>query len=661
MALRTTLSLCLNSSFPTAIYWGPDLCLLYNDSWAPIPAEKHPWALGRPAREVWPDIWQVIEPQFQNVLRTGAGFSTYDQMLPMKRGDGIHETYWNYSFTPIRDLDGSIAGIFNQGNETTGRMTTERALRESQAELKDALGKFQALTDSIDQMIWSTRPDGFHDYFNQRWYEYTGVSKGATDGEEWNGMFHPDDQERAWERWRHSLETGEPYHIEYRLRHHSGVYRWVLGRGQPVLDEQGRIRRWFGTCTDIQEIVDAREILARSHEDLERQITERTDELMRAEEQLRQSQKMEAIGRLTGGIAHDFNNMLAVVIGGLNLLERRIAQGDPNIGKYIDGAKDGAQRAAALTQRLLAFSRQQPLSPRPLNPVRLINGMLEILTRTLGERIEIVNDTMKAVWPVNVDPVQLENALLNLAVNSRDAMPDGGTLTIETVNAEITKSQAGECGAAPGEFVVITVSDSGEGMTSDVLEKAFDPFFTTKSVGKGTGLGLSQVFGFVRQSGGFVTIRSQPGAGTNVSIHLPRYAGEALPGDDADNAPAMVYGSKDEIVLVVEDDERVLNFSVEALRELGYTALATRSPAEALGMIENGQGVSLLFADVVMPGMTGPELAERATSLKPGLKVLFTSGYADETFDGNGRLDTTGNFLAKPFSLDQLAAKVREA
>ena len=386
--LRMALSLCLNTTIPTALYWGGELRLIYNDAWAPIAGEKHPWALGRPAHEVWADIWHVIEPQLVAVLQTGQGFSVSDQMLPMERGGRIQQTHWDYSFAPIFGRDGTVLGIFNQGNETTARLSAERALRASEERLEYALGasdtvgtwdwdvpndrvvadarfaklygvarekaaagapladfftaihpddlpgvensvaaalrdgslfsreyrlvqadgvvkwviaegrptlapdgtalrfpgisfditnrknaeealrdseeRVRAIINSIDQMIWSATPDGSHDYFNERWYEFTGVPSGSTDGEGWAGMFHPEDQDRAWAVWRRSLETGAPYHIEYRLRHRSGKYRWVLGRAQPVRNAQGAITRWFGSCTDIQDIVDAREVLARS-------------------------------------------------------------------------------------------------------------------------------------------------------------------------------------------------------------------------------------------------------------------------------------------------------------------------------------------------------------------------------------------------------------
>ncbi|MER2535975.1 MAG: PAS domain-containing protein [Rhizobiaceae bacterium] len=782
-ALKTTLNLCLNTSLPTAIYWGEDLRLLYNDAWAPIAGEKHPWALGRPAREVWADIWHIIEPQLLDVIKTGKGFTVADQMLPMRRGGRVQHTHWDYSFAPIFADDGKICGIFNQGHETTARLSAERALRASEERLEYALGasdivgtwdwdipndrvvadarfaklygvareragagapigeffrgihpddrpaieravieamrggemfsseyrlvqpdgslrwvaaqgrvtlapdgtplrfpgvsfditarkqveaalreseeRFRAITNSIDQMIWSTRPDGYHDYYNQRWYDYTGVPEGSTDGEEWNGMFHPQDQQRAWDLWRHCLATGEPYHIEYRLRHRGGEYRWVLGRAQPVRDEAGEITRWFGTCTDIQDIVDAREVLARSREELEREISERTAKLMEAEEQLRQAHKMEAVGQLTGGIAHDFNNMLAVILGSMNLLERRLARGDTDLGRYIEAAKDGAHRAASLTQRLLAFSRRQPLQPQVIEPNRMVAGMTELLARALGEQVEVETVLAAGLWRVNADASQLENAVINLAVNGRDAMPRGGKLTVETGNAYIADDYAAENAIPAGQYVMIAVTDTGTGMDRETIAKAFDPFFTTKPVGKGSGLGLSQVFGFVRQSGGHVKIYSEIGHGTTVKIYLPRHYGEAEAEDRTAAAGSLDRGSRQETILVVEDDERVRNFSTEALRELGYTVFEAGSGKDALAIIDSGQTIALLFTDVVMPGMTGRELAVVARQKAPALKVLYTTGYTRNAVVHNGVLDAGTHLLQKPFSIEQLAAKIR--
>ncbi|MEZ0244556.1 MAG: PAS domain-containing protein [Sphingomonas sp.] len=953
--LRFALGMALGSSFPTGIYWGPDLHLLYNDAWAGVHAGKHPRALGLTAPEVWGASWEAVRAQFETILATGEGVGRIDQPFML---DG-RETWWSYSATPIRDADGAILGVFNQGYETTRAVLAERertrqsqmesALRESEerlqlaldaatgigtwdwnaetgkvtgdlrfadlfgierervavggsfeevmefihpedrtilrdavaatvatrepfaaefrvvrasgevrwlmtqgrvifnaagqpvrfpgvsfditerktaeeaartsaeelrratdsqaflyslAERQRALGtpneimrfttaalarrmgldrvgfylvidggiiryapswtserlpqldgtlaveaigpsadhyrrgetvvmrdtrterpgsvasqvtvagvgvpltrggtwvatfyansadprdwtpeevafieavaelswdavervgaavalkeseeKFRAIANSIDQMVWSTRPDGYHDYYNDRWYEYTGVPPGSTDGEAWNGMFHPEDQDRAWSVWRHSLETGELYRIEYRLRHHTGEYRWVLGSAQPVRGDDGTITRWFGTCTDIQDIIDAREVLTRSREQLERAVDERTRQLSSAEDQLRQAQKMEAVGQLTGGIAHDFNNMLAVVIGALDLLERRIAQGRTDVDKYVTAARDGATRAAALTQRLLAFSRQQPLAPAPVDVNLTVMGMLELLVRTIGEEVNVETVLPDDLHLAMADPSQLENVILNLSVNARDAMPGGGVLTIETSNVVLDKDEASGVGISPGDYVQIAVRDTGMGMSADTVSRAFDPFFTTKGVGKGTGLGLSQVFGFVRQSGGHVGIESVLGQGTVVRVYLPVHEGAAPEAKAPGERRMLPRGRADEVVMVVEDEDRVRAWSVEALRELGYTVVDAHDGPAALRLIEGGQRADLLFTDIVMPEMTGRELARRAAEAIPGLRTLFTSGYSREE-------EGSGDVLAKPFALDQLAHRIRAA
>ncbi len=426
-------------------------------------------------------------------------------------------------------------------------------------------------------------------------------------------------------------------------------------------DDSGRIVRWFGTCTDIQDIVEAREILARSREELEAAVEERTAKLMEAESRLRQAQKMEAIGQLTGGIAHDFNNMLAVIMGGLNLLQRKLERGDTNVGRYVEGALEGARRAASLTSRLLAFSRQQQLAPEQIDANRLVQGMTDLLTRTLGEAIKVETVLSAGLWRTHADTNQLEAAILNLAVNARDAMEGGGKLTIETANAHIDDVYAAEYAIAPGQYVLIAVTDTGSGMTPEVMAKAFDPFFTTKPVGKGTGLGLSQVFGFIRQSGGHVKIYSEVGVGTTVKIYLPRSYGEGEPAERRNTAADRVSGGAGEVVLVVEDEERVRAFSVDTLRELGYAVVEATTPADALDVLRRGEPVALLFTDVVMPGMNGRQLADKALAIQPGLKVLYTTGYTRNAVVHNGVLDPGTNFLAKPFTIEDLAMKVRQA
>ncbi len=391
------------------------------------------------------------------------------------------------------------------------------------------------------------------------------------------------------------------------------------------------------------------------------------DEMLKKERlelQLRQSQKLEAIGQLTGGIAHDFNNMLAVVISSLNLLKRKAERGEKEFLKFADSAIEGAERAAALTHRLLAFGRQQPLAPQPVDCNKFVAAMSDLLQRTLGDGVKVETVLAGGLWRTFVDPSELESAILNLAINGRDAMPDGGKLTIETANASLDDDYCEQnVGVAPGQYVLVTVTDTGAGMTQDVVAKVFDPFFTTKGVGKGTGLGLSQVFGFVKQSGGHVKIYSELGQGTSVKIYLPHFFG-----DDAEpaqtrppTAEPIPMGSPDILVLIVEDEDRMLRLASEGFRDLGYSVLQADGPSAALRIISERSDIDLLFTDVVMPGMSGRALAEEALRRRPGLKVIFTTGFSRNAVIHNGVLDRGVNFLAKPFTLEQLARKVSAA
>ncbi|WP_342028636.1 ATP-binding protein, partial [Bauldia litoralis] len=391
---------------------------------------------------------------------------------------------------------------------------------------------------------------------------------------------------------------------------------------------------------------------------LEARVAQAVDERLRAEEALRQAQKMEAVGQLTGGIAHDFNNLMSVVLSGLSLLERRLAKGDSDVGKYVAAARDGANRAVKLTQRLLAFSRRQPLSPQALDANQMVSEMSEILRRTLGETIHLETVLAGGLWKAHVDANQLENAVINLAVNARDAMPGGGSLTIETANCHLDDVYAVEHEIRAGQYVMVAVTDSGSGMTPDVMAKAFEPFFTTKGVGKGTGLGLSQVFGFVKQSGGHLKIYSELNHGTTVKIYLPRLYGASKPARIAVDDMA-ASGSSSEVILVVEDDEQVLRLVVQMLRELNYGVLEARNGAEALHVLDDHPEIRLLFTDVVMPDMDGRQLADRAKQAHPELKVLFTTGYTRNAIVHNGMLDPRVHLLPKPATFEQLSSKIR--
>jgi CheY-like chemotaxis protein len=372
-------------------------------------------------------------------------------------------------------------------------------------------------------------------------------------------------------------------------------------------------------------------------------------------------QKVEAIGQLTGGIAHDFNNMLAVIVSGVGLAQKRLAKGEAGAEAFLAGALDGANRAATLVKRLLAFSRQQPLAPKPIDANKFVAGISELISRAIGEAISMETILGGGLWLTHADPVQLESSLLNLCVNARDAMPEGGKLTVETANCHLDDRYSRlHPGVPAGQYVLIAVTDTGTGMSPEVMAKAFDPFFTTKEQSKGTGLGLSQVYGFVKQTGGHVKVYSEIGQGTTIKIYLPRYyAGEAERATEETSGERQIGGT--ETILLVEDDARVLELTAAGLRELGYTVLEARNASEALVQIGNGKSVDLLLTDIVMPEMNGRKLADRALELRPDLKVMFMTGFTKNAVVHNGVLDAGVHFLAKPFTLEELSKKIREA
>ena len=446
----------------------------------------------------------------------------------------------------------------------------------------------------------------------------------------------PEDLDVARSGLRRAL-SGEPLtDFETRLLHEDGTPRWISWR----TTREGDLVYGYG-----------RDITAEKTQ---------SEALLRAEEALRQSQKMEAVGQLTGGIAHDFNNMLAVVIGSLELLDRRIGVDDPRSRYFIEAAMDGAKRSANLTQRLLAFSRQQPLRPELLNVNKLVSGMSDLLRHSIGADIRLETVLAGGLWQVHADPNQLESIILNLSVNARDAMPSGGRLTLETQNAYLDdRYSAAHAGIASGQYVMIAITDTGTGMTPDVMAKAFEPFFTTKAVGKGTGLGLSQVYGFVKQSGGHVKIYSEVGEGTTIKIYLLRSSQGELPLATPDDDPLSLPGAQKETVLVVDDERAVREISVATLRELGYRVLEADSAAAAMKILQAHSEVALLFTDIVMPDTNGRKLVDQALQLRPDLKVLYTTGYTRNAVVHNGILDAGVQLIVKPFSIDELGTKIR--
>jgi PAS domain S-box-containing protein len=441
------------------------------------------------------------------------------------------------------------------------------------------------------------------------------------------------------------------------VRNDDGSHRWIARRGEVVREGSGY--RLIGVIYDVTAAKEQEAKLRELADTLEMRVQQEVAERREAEEALRQAQKMEAVGQLTGGIAHDFNNLLTVIIGNIDTVVRRMdMEHDPRMRRSLENALKGAERAASLTQRLLAFSRRQPLEPKTIDIARVLTGMSDLLTRSITETIAIRIDTDAELWKVEVDPHQLENAILNLAVNARDAMPSGGGLTIEARNVEVQDARPGGC--LPGAYVVVSVTDSGTGMSPQTVAKVFDPFFTTKEVGKGTGLGLSMVYGFVKQSGGHITIDSAEGRGTAVRLYLARKQQDVLL-EIEERRPSARMGNADETILVVEDDDDVRAYTVGILRELGYQVVEAQDGDGALRLLGGHDvGATLLLTDVVMPRMSGPELASRAKALHPELRVLFTSGYTRDAIMRDDRLDPDVDLLSKPFTYATLAAKVRE-
>jgi PAS domain S-box-containing protein len=570
--------------------------------------------------------------------------------------------------TPLRDAEGQIIGLAGVSIDVT-------ADRAAMAALKASEERFRTLSETAPAFIFITDGQGEVTYTNAAFQQYTGKTNEELIGTGWARTLHRDDLQIPEKAWAKAVETEQPYDAEYRFRKHNGEYRWFLIRATPVRNASGVITQWIGTCSDMQDAIDARQALEALNEGLETKVAARTAELRaaietlqlevtereKAEAQVRQMQKIESIGQLTGGIAHDFNNMLAVVLGSLEIVKRRIKTDPDKAMAGIEHAEEGAKRAAQLTARLLAFSRQQPLAPEPVNANRLVSGMSELLRQTIGEQIEVETVLAGGLWRTHIDAPQLENAILNLCVNARDAMPEGGKLTVETHNCHLDDAySASNADVAEGQYVLVSVTDSGTGMPQEVIERAFDPFYTTKEVDKGTGLGLSQVFGFVKQSGGHVKIYSEMGEGTTVKLYLPRYFGTDEVAEIAKTNPnEWPTANPGETILVVEDDMQVRQVSVQLINDLGYEVIEAAGGTQALERIAGNERIDLVFTDIVMPGMTGRAMADEAAKLREGIKILYTTGYTRNAVVHNGVLDPGTEFLAKPYTASALAAKLR--
>lgn len=923
VSLRTAVDLMLSSRFAMCATWGPEQTFLYNDAYAPFLGARHPSALGRPIKEVWPEIWDDLEPMIDRVL-AGETVAMEDLHLVMTRNGYPENTYWSFSYNPLRNDAGEIVGMLDIAVDTTRKFVDAKRLKHEATRLSESEARLRALIGATSDVIYRMSADwresrpldgrGFltdNEQPSVHWLEthvpederptvLSAIAKAVADkapfvlehrvckadgsigwtssravpilgadGEiiEWFGTasdvtqayearaslaasreklelatraarlgqfdfwpqtgrldwddrcrelfglhpgaavsyetaylagLHPDDRAKAdaavgaaldpngsrifdteyrtigiedrierhihargsvvfegdmptrligtvqdvtadrtaqaalreveerlrlagratndavwdWDfrsnhvTWNVALThvyghdlaqvapTGEWWieHIhpddrsridvsihsvvdgrgtdwsdEYRFARADGTYADVLDRGYVLRDEGGAPIRMVGAMLDVSARKAVERQLQQDRQRLAEEVEETAAERDRAEEALRQSQKMEAVGQLTGGLAHDFNNLLTGISGALEMIQLRVAQGRVNeLERYSVAAQGAVRRAAALTHRLLAFARRQTLDPKPTDVNRLMFGIEELIRRTVGPQIEVETVGKAGIWTTLVDPNQLENALINLCINARDAMPEGGRITIETANKWLDERAARERDLGSGQYVSICVTDTGTGMTADVAAHAFEPFYTTKPMGEGTGLGLSMIYGFARQSGGQVRIYTEVGMGTTMCIYLPRHVAEngaVEVGAELDEKILSALNRPSAVgrVLVVDDEPTVRMLVVEVTQELGYDVIEAIDGPSALRVLENKPAIDLLITDVGLPGgMNGRQVADAMVSILPGLKVLFITGFAENAVIGNGQLSPNMALVTKPFAMEVLATKIQD-
>ena len=624
---------------PAFLAWGDDKTLLYNDAYVALLGAKHPRALGSPYFDVWGEIAEVMRPMVSRVL-AGERLHVADIAVNLTGRRGPETGHFEFSFSPLRDERWQIAGFLCICRETTVDVQAKaREDRENQRLAQEVTAR-----DNLIRMFFQHScechavleevSDGIFRYqeINPATLKLYGRSRDQIIGRTVDEVFDAQTARTLNDHLSNAMRGGGPYH--YERAHGDSI---VEALAAPIAPQLGLGRRLVVSARDVSE-------------------------RRRLEEHLRQAQKMDAIGNLTGGIAHDFNNLLTGITGTLELVQSRVAQGRyTELDRFIASGQGAVRRAAALTHRLLAFARRQTLDAKPTEVNRLVADMIDLIQRTVGPEIKLEVVGAVGLWLTLVDANQLENALLNLCINARDAMPCGGTITIETANRWMDDRMARERDLPRGQYISVCVSDTGCGMAPDVVAKAFEPFFTTKPIGQGTGLGLSMIYGFAQQSGGQARIYSEAGQGTMVCLYLPRFAGvEPRVGEEVGSAPvaAAIDG---ETVLVVDDEATVRMLVTEVLSDLDYRSLEAVDGVTALKLLQSKQRVDLLITDVGLPnGINGRQLADAARLLRPDMKVLFITGYAENAVFSHGHLPDGFEVLSKPFTMDDLASRVTE-
>ena len=708
-SLNTALAVLLLSPVPMVMLWGTDGIMLYNDAYSAFAGARHPELLGSKVREGWPEVADFND-HVMKVALAGGTLAFRNHELTLFR-NGVPERVWmNLDYSPVLDEAGEPAGVIAFVVETTDRhraeqdLLAERQTLQTLNELAATIGSEQD-REAIVQLVVDTgvaltgaafgafftniRDDRGESYML---YTLSGAPRAAFEGFPMprnTGLFAPtfagegvvrsDDVIEDARYGKSAPHSGMPHgHLPVRsylavpvtARNRTVIGAILFGHPEPgrfTAQHEAQAVALAAQAANAIESADLIRDVRNANETLEQRVEARTAELTEAHEALRQAQKMEAVGQLTGGIAHDFNNLLAGISGSLELIERRITEGrTEGLERFIAGAQSSARRATALTQRLLAFSRRQTLDPKPIDANRLIHGIEDLIRRTIGPQITLEVVGAGGLWTTRVDPAQLESTLVNLAINARDAMPEGGRITIETANKWLDARAAPERDLAPGQYISICVTDTGTGIPKDVIERIFDPFFTTKPIGKGTGLGLSMVHGFVRQSGGQVRVYSETGEGngstrgTTMCLYLPRHVGAAID-DVSEPGPAIAAHGSGRTVLVIDDEPMVRMLIVEVLEEAGFRSLEAGDGPSGLKLLEQEPAIDLLVTDVGLPGgMNGRQVADAARQSRPGLKVLFVTGYAENAAVGNGLLDPGMEIITKPFGMTELAAKITD-